>query len=213
MTISQLQQKIIVKLNKLNLTNPQLEADILLSFILKRPREWVLAHPEFKLTRFQIYKIKNLVRQRIKGKSLALLMGEKEFYGLRFKVNKHVLVPRPETEMMIDEILQLITHNSQLITFIDVGTGSGCIVITLAKKLKSGKFIAVDISRKALNVAKENAKFHNLHNIKFLQGNLLEPISRDPQLISPNSNLIITANLPYLTPKQITISPTIQYEL
>lgn len=212
MTISQTQQEIILKLDKLNLTNPQLEADFLLSFVLKKPREWLLAHPEFKLTKFQILKIKNLVRQRIKGKSLALLTKKKEFYGLKFKVNKHVLVPRPETEMMVDVVLELITRNSQLTTIVDVGTGSGCIVIALAKKLKGGKFIAIDISRKALNMAKENAKFHNLHNIKFLQGNLMSPIIKELRVMSYELRVVICANLPYLTPNQLKDSSTIKFE-
>lgn len=213
MTISQAQQETILKLDKLNLTNPRLEADLLLSFVLQKPRELLLAHPEFKLTRFQIYKIRSLVRQRIKGKSIALLMGEKEFYGLRFKVNKHVLVPRPETEMMIDEISQLTTRNLQLTTIVDIGTGSGCIVITLAKRIKYGKFVAIDISKKALKIAKENAKFHNIQsNIKFLQGNLLSPVINELQVMSYELQVLITANLPYLTPEQLTASPTIQYE-
>lgn len=212
MTINQALIESARKLQKNKIPTPRLDADLLLSFILKKSREWMLARPKFKLTKFQIFKINRLTRRRIKNVPLAYLVKEKEFYGLKFKVNKHVLVPRPETEMMVDVISQLITHNSQPTTIVDVGTGSGCIVITLAKKIKYGKFIATDISKKALRVAKENAKFHNLHNIKFLQGNLLSPIINELRVTSYKLRVVITANLPYLTPIQLKNSPTIQTE-
>ncbi|MCK5061153.1 peptide chain release factor N(5)-glutamine methyltransferase [Candidatus Parcubacteria bacterium] len=212
MTINQAIIESARKLQKNKIPTPRLDADLLLSFILKKPREWMLARPKFKLTKFQIFKINRLVRRRIKGVPLAYLVKEKEFYGLKFKVNKHVLVPRPETEMMVDVIRQQTADSRQQIIFIDVGTGSGCIIITLAKKIRFGRFIATDMSKKALKIAKENAELHNLHNIKFLQGNLLSPIINNPQSPIPNPQLIITANLPYLTPIQLKNSPTVQTE-
>ena len=220
MTISQSQKQIIAKLDKLDLTNPRLEADVLLFFVLQKSRAWVLSRPEFKLTRFQIFRIRNLARQRIKGKSLALLTGEKEFYGLRFKVNKHVLVPRPETEMMVDVIRKQKIENRKQTIFVDVGTGSGCIIISLAKKFKklqypipNIKYLAVDNSKKALRVAKQNAILHGLENkIKFLHGNLLSPLIKSNLITNYQSPITILANLPYLTPEQLKHSPTVQFE-
>ena len=105
---------------KINL--PQLEAEILLSETLNQTREYLLTHEEIKLTAKQIKNYKSLTARRLKGEPIAYLTGRKEFYGLDFKVNKNVLIPRPETELMVDEALKLITHNSKPVTLVDVGT-------------------------------------------------------------------------------------------
>jgi release factor glutamine methyltransferase len=189
-----------------------LDLELLISHITKNPREFILAHPEYILTKNQITELKSQISKRIRGEPLAYLTGHKEFYGLDFLVDKNVLVPRPETELIINYQLSII--NEDKLTVVDVGTGSGCIIITLAKLLnKNTKFFAIDISDKALVVARKNAKRHGVDKkIKFLQGNLLEPIINNPKLIINNCKLIIVANLPYLTPTQIKNSPSIQKE-
>jgi len=225
MIVGQILAATAKKLKKSTIDNPQLEADVLLSFVLKKPREWLLAHPEHKLNSFQIINYKFKIRKRLKGVSLAYILGYKYFYGYKFIVNKNVLVPRPETEMMVDYVNELVTHNSQPITLVDVGTGSGCIVIAIAKnqksprlhsgqaKIKNQKFYGIDISNKTLRVAKKNAKYHGpTDKIKFFQGNLLSPIINEFQVMSSKLRVVICANLPYLTPKQLKNSPTIQAE-
>ncbi|MDP2736815.1 MAG: peptide chain release factor N(5)-glutamine methyltransferase, partial [bacterium] len=210
------------KLNQRQITNPHLEAEILLSKILKKPREFILAHGENKLTAEQIKNFQSLVFRRLKGEPIAYLTGHKEFYGLNFKVNKNVLIPRPETELMVEEALKLVARSSsasarqrrdgQPVTLADIGTGSGCIIIALAKQNINGKLLATDISAKALAVARQNAKNNHVDKkIKFLKGGLLEPIVKN-KLIINRQPLIILANLPYLTPTQIKNSPTIKYE-
>ena len=140
------------KLQQNNIPTPRIDAEILLSHILKKPREYIFTHPEKQLTKSVVMRYALRVTRRIKGEPIAYITGHKEFYGLDFYVNKNVLVPRPETELMIDEALKLATRNSQLATIIDVGTGSGCIIISLAKNLKSKfhisnfKILATDIS-------------------------------------------------------------------
>lgn len=211
MTIAQALKFAAAKLNSAKIYLPSLEAEILLSHILKKPREFLLAHGEKNLTPTQISNFKFQISRRLKGEPIAYLTGHKEFYGLDFTVNKNVLIPRPETELMVEEAMKLITHNSQLathnsqpITFIDVGTGSGCIIITLAKQITNYqlpitnyKFLATDISTKALAVAKQNAQAHNVNKkIKFVKGNLLEPIL-DSKFVIHNSKFVILANLPY----------------
>jgi len=198
MTIEQALKLAIDKLNTKKINLPHLEAELLLSEILKKPREFILAHAEKKLTAIQMAKFKCLIFRRLKGEPTAYLTGHKEFYGLKFKVNKNVLIPRPETELMIEEALKLTAHNSRPITIIDVGTGSGCIIITLAKQTAYCKLLATDISAKALTVAKQNARAHNVHKkIKFLKGDLLYPLIHNSAFKIPESELIITANLPY----------------
>lgn len=197
MEINQALKKAIAKLGKKNLKNPHFDAEILLSYILKKEREFLLTHPEKKLTKLQLEKFNNLITRRTKGEPVAYLVGYKYFCGNRFIVNKNVLVPRPETEMMVDSIIncELPITNSIII---DIGTGSGCIIISLAKFIKNKcQFIGTDVSKKALSVAKKNAKLNKVDNkIKFIQGNLFEPILKNKKLYQ-NKNLIITANLPY----------------
>lgn len=219
MTIQTILHITVQKLIKNKITSPHLDAEILLRYVLKKTREYLFTHPEQKLTKLQISNYKLLINKRIKNEPVAYLTKQKQFYGLDFYVNKNVLIPRPETELMVDEALH-ITRSMKRITFIDVGTGSGCIIISIVKffksKIKNQKsenFFATDISKSALAVARKNAKFHNIHNqIKFLQGNLLKPLLNKSVIDNRQSTITITANLPYLTPTQIKNSPSIQHE-
>ncbi len=205
------------KLQTAKIKNPRLEAEFLLSHILKKSREYILSYPEKKLIKIQVMRFELCVTQRLRGMPLAYIVGHKGFYGLDFKVNKNVLIPRPETELMVDNVLELITRNSQLKTqnslvpewakllIIDVGTGSGCIAISLAKQLKSYELrvpsyeiYATDISKPALMVAKQNSKSNKVYGqIKFFPGDLLEPVIDKLRVTSYELQVIITANLPY----------------
>ncbi len=201
----------------------QREVEILLAHILQKPREFVLAHPEQKIIKTKKQKIIKIIKERSKGVPMAYLTGHKEFFGLDFLVNKNVLIPRPDTELMVEEVLKEIkTTNYRLLTIVDIGTGSGCIPISITKTLHNsspykgevgGGFavFAIDISPQALTVARKNARL-NKTKIKFLQGNLLEPFSKSYKLKAKSYQLIITANLPYLTPKQIKQESSIQHE-
>ena len=219
MSIKQARQKATGQLKKGRIKNPALEAEILLSHILKKNREFLFTHPEKELTAGQVKNYKKLIVRRSAGEPIAYLTGQKEFYDLNFFVNKNVLIPRPETELMVEEAVNRISHSIGHITLIDVGTGSGCIIITLAKILKSKlpitnyQLLAIDISKPTLAVAKKNAKLHKVDKkIKFIHGNLLKPILKNCRLPIADCRLIILANLPYLTPFQIKSSLTIKYE-
>ncbi len=222
MTINQALNSGIQKLQKNKIPTPHLDAEILLSYILKKPREYILAHPEKQLTKTQITNYKLQITKKAKGKPVAYITGHKEFYGLDFYVNKNVLIPRPETELMVGKALKEakpLMRGFASLCIIDVGTGSGCIIITLAKKLNlkskilNLKFFATDISSSALTIARKNAKLHKVDKkITFLQGNLLKPIINKSKIFNLKSEIIITANLPYLTPAQIKNSPSIKHE-
>ena len=195
-----------------SIKTPALDAEILFCFALKISKEQLYTHPKTKLSIGQSTKINSLIKARLKGTPIAYIIGYKEFYGLHFIVNKHTLIPRPETELIIDEIKLLNPQSPS--TIIDIGTGSGCIIITLVKILYSQniQFIATDISKNALKIAEQNSILHKLNNtIQFKEGNLLDPIINPPSS-SLNSSIIITANLPYLTPTQVKNSPSIQLE-
>jgi len=201
------------------LIGPQ-EAELLLSHTLKKPREYIISHPEVKAGFFTSFKYHRLVKKRYKGIPIAYLTGHKEFFGLDFLVNKHTLIPRPETETIVEEVINQLQHLEHLQHFehllIDVGTGTGCIPISIIKALAPNpmwfrvKTFGIDISKKALRVAKKNTKKHNV-KIKFLYGDLLQPILNKKLLIA-NCSLIIVANLPYLTKKQFSSEPSIQHE-
>ena len=211
---SQEQNSIIEVLTK-NSSIPHFDAEILLSFVLNKSREYIISHPEIILTSTQITKFQKFINRRKDNEPVAYLTGHKEFYGLDFLVNKHTLIPRPETELIIDKTMDLISGDLTNTNIIDVGTGSGCIIITLAKLLKNKniQFFGIDISPQALQIAKKNAKSHHLNSyIKFIKGNLLQPILKHKKLLITNSKFLITANLPYLTPAQIKSSPSIQHE-
>jgi len=184
-----------------------LDAELLLSFVLKKPREYLFTHPEARISAAQLKKLRKLIRRRKKGEPIAYLVGNKEFFGLDFFVNKNVLIPRPETELLIEKALDKIGNSKESLrqlAILDVGTGSGNIIISLLrnlpeKKRKSVSFAALDISKKALSVARLNARRHNCQDkIIFAKSDLLEFLIKKQKIIFKR-NLHILANLPYLT--------------
>lgn len=208
----------ILKTSKL----PQNEIEILLAFLLNKERVFFMTHPKFEIKKNIYNKFKTLEKKRLDNWSIAVLIGFKEFYGLDFKVDKNVLVPRPESELIVDEVLDLSKKTSNDTMIVDLGTGSGAIIISCAvelekynfEKFKKTHFSGIDISSSALKIAKKNSLLHKKNTkINFLHGNLLEPLITKRyynKLI--NSKLIISANLPYLTAGQIKSSPSIKKE-
>jgi release factor glutamine methyltransferase len=185
-----------------------LDTGILLSLALKMPKEFILAHPEKKLSALQMKKFDSFCARRANGEPVAYIAGKKEFFGLEFLVNKNVLIPRPETELLVEHVLNKIQNTRYRIpdTIIDIGTGSGNIIISIAKNIpdkikKKINFYAIDISKESLQVAKANAKRYKLNKkIKFVQSDMLkyfQPLveKRKTKL----ENILIVANLPYVS--------------
>jgi len=183
-------------------SSPDLDVEILLSYAINKPKEYLYSHPEKELTKPQIKKFQEYIKRRKKHEPVAYITGGKKFYGLTFKVNKNTLIPRPETELIVDEAINIVkaSADKEKKIIIDVGTGSGCIAIALAKNFGRicGRIFAIDISKKALQVAKYNAKKNKIpaDRIKFLHGDLLKPVEA---VFRKSSSIIITANLPYLS--------------
>jgi len=163
---------------------PIFHFQIILSKITKKPPEFLLAHPEFPLTAYQIKQLQQLLEKYRDGWPLAYLIGEKEFFGLKFKVNQHTLIPRPETEHLVEmgqTIIKEANRKQQPLIILDLGTGSGNIIISLAKFYQHYHHLfwfASDYSSAALSVATKNASFQQVHQITFLQGNLLRPFQK-----------------------------------
>lgn len=173
------------------LKNP-LEAEVLLAFLLDKPREFLLAHPEEAVHEEKMRAFESCVRKREQGIPLAYLTHHKEFYGLDFYVDERVLIPRPETELLVDLGIKYYEQfGIKDGTILDIGTGSGNIAIALAQYLSDSKIIASDISSDALEVAKKNAQTHDVSKrIQFLQSDLLSNINIEVDGI--------VANLPYI---------------
>jgi release factor glutamine methyltransferase len=199
-----------------------LDLELILSHAIQKPQEFVLAHPEKEINVTQVSKINKLMERRLKHEPMAYILGEKEFYGLNFKVTKDTLIPRPETEHLVDAVisnLQLATSKNKKTTIIDIGTGSGNIIISLAKNIPSYKlrvtsyeFFGIDISKKALHIARYNAKKNKISKqIKFIKSNLLNYFLQAKSYKLKADKLIIVANLPYVSEKiYSTVSPDIK---
>lgn len=181
--------------------SPRLDAEVLLAHVVgcKRIDLYGMRHGE-EATPEARQKFKDLIRRRIDGCPVAYLVGKKEFYGLEFGVGPAVLIPRPDTETLIVESLAEMKKIAAP-RIVDVGVGSGCIAIVLAKNLKSADVTAIDISPEALAQAKSNAEKHAVsERIRFLTGDLLSSLPSDEKfdLIASNPPYIATEDLPKL---------------
>jgi release factor glutamine methyltransferase len=202
MSINQALNQATKKLQSKNISSTRLDAELLLSFVLKKPREYLLAQGEKKIKPTEQKKYSTLILRRAKYEPVAYLTGYKEFYGLKIKVNKNVLIPRPETELLVEEVTNYVRRvKSSKTAILDMGTGSGAIALALAKNLPKAKIWASDASPDALKIARNNAKALKL-KINVIYDNLLKHIKTG--LVA---NAVIAANLPYLDKNEIKNFP------
>lgn len=215
MNISEALKQISQKLQTAQIKNYSAEAYSLLSFICRKDQSFLISHPEKNINPKQEEEIKKLIKLRSKSWPLAYLMNKKSFYQLEFFVNSDTLIPRPESELIVEAVLKECQKEKQKkINIIDVGTGSGCLIISLAHILQSKNninFYGLDISSPALKVAKKNAQKQQLNKrISFKLGNLLEPLLK--KIGREEAQYHILANLPYLTKEEIKNSPSLKME-
>lgn len=165
---------------------PHVEAELLLAYLLDQPRAYLWAHPEAALTPQQATDYATCVQRRAAGEPLPYITGQIEFFGLMFTVTPDVLIPRPETETLVEAALAWLTAHSDAVA-VDVGTGTGCIAVALAVHAPSLRLYATDISPAALRVARANAERHDVaERITFLEGDLLMPLPEPVNLIVSN---------------------------
>ena len=189
-----------------------LEAQVLLAHMLDRPRSWILAHPEAPLPLLLANQYMSLILRLVRGEPLAYLTGRQEFFGLSFEVTPDVLIPRPETELMVETALRWLTSRRERtirparpLLAVDLGTGSGCIAASLAVHDAELRVIATDVSARALAVAAHN--FANLgvsNRVRLLQADLLSPLRGRIDLLC--------ADLPYCLAAPLMQLPVIRYE-
>lgn len=189
-TISQALERSTATLVKVSDT-PTLDAQTLLAHCLGRSRSWLLTHPEVSLTNSVFCSLQKEIKALNRGIPLPYVLGHWEFYGLDITVTPDTLIPRPETELLVDKALDWLNLQPQPCTAADIGTGSGCIAVALAKHNPDLSVIATDISYPALKIARANTIQHNVdHQINFLQTDLFPPIADRFDLVC--------ANLPYI---------------
>ncbi len=175
-----------------------LDAQVLLAHITKKTKAWLLAHPELELTDTEEKKLENALAKLKNNIPLPYVIGHWEFFGLEFHISNAVLIPRPETEELVERALDWLRANKAR-RVLDVGTGSGCIPISLARNARDLNVVGVDISSSALNIARQNAQRHKVE-ITFIQSNLFSNLKpRCPEPVEGFKPFdLITANLPYI---------------
>ena len=146
-----------------NIKSSKLDSEVLMTKVINKCREYVLLNPRQEIKKSSYLYFQKLVNQRLKGKPIAQLLGKKDFWNLEFEINKNVLIPRPDTELLVSEVLKLIRHKNK-VKILDIGTGSGCILISILNERIDCKGVGIDISKKCIDLSKINAKKFNIIN-------------------------------------------------
>jgi release factor glutamine methyltransferase len=184
--------------------NPSLESEVLLRYILDVERAHLHTHPKHLISGENENTLNEWISRRLRGEPLAYIIGCREFFGRYFKVDKRVLIPRPETELLVETAIAFASE-SKVNTAAEIGTGSGAVAVSLIHSLPKIKLYATDISEDALEAARFNAATHSVsERIVFLQGNLLEPL--------PEAVDLLIANLPYVNQEDMPEVNTYNYE-
>ncbi|MDC0608481.1 peptide chain release factor N(5)-glutamine methyltransferase [Candidatus Pelagibacter ubique] len=194
-------------LQKNKISNPQLDSEILLSNSIKRDKKHIILNPKEVLNSEQLRKFKNLIERRKKGEPIAYLINKKEFWKDEFFVNKDVLIPRPDSELIIEQVLKIYSKDDQL-QILDIGTGSGCILLSILKERSSFYGTGIDISKKSINVSKFNAKQLNLTNrVKFFHSSVDNFNNGKYDIIVSNPPYIEQLSLKYLEKDVVNFEP------
>ena len=201
----------VTRLNLAHIDSPATTARAVLSLVLGRPREWLVAHDDAPLDEASLARAEGLFARVLAHEPLAYILGHREFYDLDLKVDARVLIPRPETEMLVELALSAYTASAApakdaqpagwaTIDLVDVGTGSGAVAIAFSVHAPEARVIATDVSADALVVAGENAQAHGVSaRVTFKQADLLAGLDVRSR--------VITANLPYVTVEEIEALP------
>lgn len=190
-TVGKMQRWGVDFLNQKQINDSKLSIDLILCEILNLDRIELYLKFDLPLNVFELNQVKELIKRLVSNEPIQYLFGKTSFYNLEYKVDKSVLIPRPETEELVDKIVKDNQDKSDLLV-LDIGTGSGCIGISLAKYLKNAKVFAIDVSESALETAKHNARVNKIENIEFHILNILEK--------APKTKFdIIVSNPPYIS--------------
>lgn len=181
---------------------PELETRLLLREAAGITEIEFFTYPDRKLTKRQYRRFNRLLSLRGKGYPTAYLTGKKEFWSLDFHVDPGVLIPRPETELLIEQVMTVVNDDDPVV--VDVGTGSGNIAVALARELSGARIYALDISRRALKTARRNAREHGAVGLIFLEGDLLDPLKNTDLMGKVD---VIVSNPPYVSQLEWEVLP------
>lgn len=207
-TIGQTLKWVSKLFKSVGIINPERETELLLNYFLKMNRSEIYLNSDRVLKYKEKRQLENMIQERIKKIPLQYITKHQEFMGMDFLVEKGVLIPRPETEILIEKVIEKIKNreSSYYMKIVDLGTGTGIIAISIAKFIKDITIYATDISKKSLQVALKNAQKHNCENkIIFLQGDLFEPFLGK---IEKNSFDVIISNPPYINSDDFKLLPS-----
>ncbi|MDA9985397.1 peptide chain release factor N(5)-glutamine methyltransferase [Candidatus Pelagibacter sp.] len=194
-------------LQKNKIANPQLDSEILLSNSIKRDKKHIILNPKEILNSEQLKKFNSLIERRKKGEPIAYLINKKEFWKDEFFVNKDVLIPRPDSELIIEQVLKIYSKDEQL-QVLDIGTGSGCILLSILKERSNFYGTGIDISKKSINVSKFNAKQLNLtKRVKFFHSSVDNFNNGKYDIIVSNPPYIEQSSLKYLEKDVVNFEP------
>ena len=196
------------RLKSKNIFTHKLDSELLLSEVLKKTREEILINLNAKMSQIDILKFKNLINRRAKKEPIAYILKYKEFWSKKFQIDRSTLIPRPETELMIEYLINVFKRKK--INILDIGTGSGCILISLLAELINSKGIGVDISEKALIIANKNVLNHKLSNkVKLLNRSFEKIYDKKFDLIVSNPPYIKTSDIKNLAEDVRNFEPKI----
>ena len=198
MNINQAIQEATNLLNKNNIKSSKIDSEILMAKAIKKKREYIILNSNKPLQNDSYNYFKNLIKDRSYGKPIAYLVGNKEFWKYKFKVSDGVLIPRPDTEIIIEEFLKL-TKNKSKLKVLDIGVGSGCLLLSILKEKKDFYGIGIDVSKKCINTSKINAYKLGLKNrVKFFKSDVDNFNYHKYDLIISNPPYINKLDLKYL---------------
>ena len=200
MTIKELISQGNMMLKNEGIESPKNKARTIMQYTLKKPREYLIIYDNREVTKNQIEEYKRNIKRLVDGEPLQYIIGMQEFMKLKFQVNKDVLIPQPDTEILVEEVINILKDIPNPVV-LDLCTGSGAIAIAIAKYVQNVKIYAVDISKKALDTAKQNATLNGVsNNIKFIESNMFDKI-KDERFD------IIVSNPPYVPTTDINKLP------
>ena len=182
------------KLREKKIKSHIIDSELLLAKVLDKSREEILINLDQNIEKNKTLKFKKYLKRRSKNEPIAYILGEKEFWSKKFKVTKDTLIPRPETELLVDKLLDIFKNKK--ISILDIGTGSGCIILSLLNSLKKSSGTGIDISKKAILIAKKNAHKYNLQS-------RVKLINKSYENIFNTKFDLIVSNPPYIERKDL----------
>ncbi len=195
-------------LKQANINSAKLDASVLLAHVIKKDKLFLITSCDNQLTQQQIQEFNHLITRRTLHEPVAKIIGYKEFWGINFHTNKYTLDPRPDSEVIIESVLQYYPDKAQNINILDIGTGTGCLILSILSEYKNASGIAIDKSDKALHIARHNAQQLNFsHMVQFIKSDWFTCL--------PNNTYfdVIISNPPYITPQEYNnLAPSLNYD-